>query len=142
MNFTLNASIWLTEEDYARLKQLHADLCRDREQARADALEEILDLARVVSSGDVPHDVVTMNSKVRFEDTRTGSAGVVTVVFPADADAADGRISVLSPVGAALLGLAEGDEIELPLPRGQTRHIRIVNVLYQPERGETADAAR
>jgi hypothetical protein len=54
-------------------------------------------------------------------------------VYPADARPADGRISVLSPVGAALLGESKGQEVELPLPHGQSRRIRILNVLYQPE---------
>lgn len=74
-----------------------------------------------------------MNSKVRFADTRTGETGVVTVVYPADMNASSGKISVLSPVGAALIGLQEGEEAELPLPHGETRRIRIESVLYQPE---------
>lgn len=131
----LNAAIWLTAHDYNRLKQLYADLTRQSAgpQAGLDTLEEILDLARVVAPETVAQNVVTMNSRVRFEDTRTGEAGIVTVAYPSEADAACGRISVLSPVGAALIGLAEGDETELPLPRGQTRRIRIASVIYQPE---------
>lgn len=135
MSTAVNAAIWLTEQDYNRLKRLFADLVRQSRgvQAGVDTLEEILDLARVVSSEQVSQDVVTMNSKVQFEDTRTGEAGIVTVVYPDDMDAASGRISVLSPVGAALIGLAEGEETELPLPHGRTRRIRIASVLYQPE---------
>jgi regulator of nucleoside diphosphate kinase len=78
-------------------------------------------------------NVVTMNSRVLFEDVRTQEKGTVTVVYPADADPSSGKISVLSPVGAALLGESEGGEVELPLPHGQTRRIRIDSVLYQPE---------
>jgi regulator of nucleoside diphosphate kinase len=74
-----------------------------------------------------------MNSRVQYEDVKTHEQGTVTIVYPADADAVSGRISVLSPVGAALLGEAEGSEVELPLPHGQTRRIRIESVLYQPE---------
>jgi regulator of nucleoside diphosphate kinase len=74
-----------------------------------------------------------MNSRVLFEDVRTHDQGTVTIVYPADADPGSGRISVLSPVGAALLGESEGEEVELPLPHGQTRRIRINSVLYQPE---------
>jgi regulator of nucleoside diphosphate kinase len=131
----VNAAIWLTHQDYTRLKQLYADLTRQSSgtQAGLDTLEEILDLARVVAPETVAQNVVTMNSRVRFEDTRTGEAGIVTVVYPSDADATCGRISVLSPVGAALIGLAEGDETELPLPHGHTRRIRIASVIYQPE---------
>jgi regulator of nucleoside diphosphate kinase len=74
-----------------------------------------------------------MNSRVLFEDVRTNEAGTVTIVYPADANPSEGRISVLSPVGAALLGEPEGRELELPLPHGQSRRIRIESVLYQPE---------
>ena len=131
----ISGAIWLTEQDYIRLKHLLAELARQstRMQAGVDTLEEILELARVVQPGKVPGNVVTMNSRVRYDDVRTHESGTVTLVYPADADSSEGRISVLSPVGAALLGESEGHEVELPLPHGQARRIRIVNVLYQPE---------
>jgi regulator of nucleoside diphosphate kinase len=131
----IHSSIWLTAQDYNRLRVLLADLARQSRgvQAGVEALEEILDLARVVNPEKVPHNVVTMNSRILFEDVHTGEHGTVTVVYPADVDATSGRISVLSPVGAALLGEAEGSEVELPLPHGQVRRIRISHVLYQPE---------
>lgn len=127
--------IWLTAQDYNRLKMLVTDLAGEsrRMQAGVDTLEEILDLARVVKSETVPGNVVTMNSRVQYEDLGTRDQGTVTIVYPVDAEPAAGRISVLSPVGAALLGEAEGNEVELPLPHGQTRRIRIRSVLYQPE---------
>jgi regulator of nucleoside diphosphate kinase len=130
-----NGVIWLTAQDYNRLKHLLADLTRQSRgmQAGVETLEDILDLARIVQPEKVPGNVVTMNSRVLFEDVTTRENGTVTVVYPTDADASSGRISVLSPVGAALLGEAEGAELELPLPHGQTRRIRINSVLYQPE---------
>jgi regulator of nucleoside diphosphate kinase len=137
----MNAALWLTEQDYNGLRQLLAELTRRSSgmQAGLETLEEILDLARVVGPEGMPDSVVTMNSRVLFEDVNTGDEGTVTIVYPADAEPSSGKISVLSPVGAALLGEAEGSEVELPLPRGQTRRIRIVNVLYQPEaQGEFA----
>jgi regulator of nucleoside diphosphate kinase len=137
----MNATLWLTEEDYNRLKLVLAELIRRSKgmQAGVETLEEILDLARVVGPEKMPDSIATMNSRVLFEDLRTGEEGTVTIVHPADADPSSGKISVLSPVGAALLGEAEGREIELPLPHGQTRRIRIMNVLYQPEtQGEFA----
>jgi regulator of nucleoside diphosphate kinase len=137
----MNAALWLTEQDYNRLKQLWVELTRRSRgmQAGVETLEEILDLARVVGPERMPESVVTMNSRVLFEDVRTGEDDTVTIVYPADADPSSGKISVLSPVGAALLGEAEGREIELPLPHGQMRRIRIMNVLYQPEtQGEFA----
>jgi len=131
----INGVIWLTAQDYNRLKHLLADLTRQSRgmQAGVETLEDILDLARIVQPEKVPGNVVTMNSRVLFEDVTTRENGTVTVVYPTDADASSGRISVLSPVGAALLGEAEGAELELPLPHGQTRRIRINSVLYQPE---------
>ena len=131
----VNGVIWLTEQDYNRLKHLLAALTRQSRgmQAGLDTLEEILDLARVVHQETVPQSVVTMNSRVLFRDLRTQEDGTVTVVYPTTADPSSGNISVLSPVGAALLGESEGNEVELPLPHGQSRRIRIMNVLYQPE---------
>ena len=128
-------STWLTAQDYNRLRLLLADLTRQSRsmQAGVDTLEEILDSARVVNPSTLPKNVVTMNSRVLFEDIRTGEQGTVTVVYPADVDPTSGKISVLSPVGAALLGETEGSKVELPLPHGQVRRIRISNVLYQPE---------
>lgn len=131
----INGVIWLTAQDYNRLRHLLAELTRRSRgmQAGVDTLEEILDLARVVHREKVPGNVVTMNSRVLFEDAHTDEQGTVTIVYPADVDPPSGKISVLSPVGAALLGEAEGSEVELPLPHGQLRRIRISNVLYQPE---------
>lgn len=138
---TTNTTIWLTDHDYTRLKHLLAELARQSRgmQAGLEMLEEILDSARIVDPDEVPENVVTMNSSVLFEDVVTREHGTVTIVYPADADPSAGRISVLSPVGAALIGECEGREVELPLPYGRTRRIRIVGVLYQPEaRGEFA----
>ena len=131
----IDGVISLTVQDYNRLRQLLAELTRQSRgmQAGSELLEEILDLARVVQPETVPGNVVTMNSRVLFEDLATLESGTVTIVYPADADPSSGRISILSPVGAALLGESEGAELELPLPHGQTRRIRISSVLYQPE---------
>jgi len=136
-----NIRIWLTEHDYTRLKHLVAQLARQSRgmQAGMETLEGILESARVVNPAGVPENVVTMNSRVLFEDVLTREHGTVTVVYPANSDPAAGKISVLSPVGAALLGETEGREVELPLPYGKTRRIRIIGVLYQPEaQGEFA----
>ncbi len=131
----INNVIWLTAQDYNRLRQLLVELTRQSRgiQAGVETLEDILELAHVVQPDKVPANVVTMNSRVLFKDVTTQENGTVTIVYPADADPSGGRISVLSPVGAALLGESEGEEVELPLPHGQRRRIRISSVLYQPE---------
>jgi len=130
-----DTTIWLTAQDYNRLRVLLGTLSRQSREAQAGvtALEEILDSARVVRPDRVPGNVVTMNSEVLYEDLHTGRRRTATIVYPSEADAASGRISVLSPVGGALLGETEGSQVELPLPNGQTRSIRIQGVLYQPE---------
>lgn len=127
--------IWLTEHDLNRLRYLIIDLTRTTRgmQAGIDTLEEILDLGRVVPVNEIPGNVVTMNSKVEFDDLDSGEERAVTIVYPEDADPADGKISVLSPVGIALLGLKEGVEAEMRLPHGRTGRIRILRVAYQPE---------
>ncbi|MBI4290116.1 MAG: nucleoside diphosphate kinase regulator [Betaproteobacteria bacterium] len=130
-----NAAIWVTDQDYNRLKRLLAGLMQQSRgmQAGVDTLEEVLDLARVVHPEKVPESVVTMNSRVLFEDLRTSEKSTVTIVYPDDADPSSGTISVLSPVGAALLGESEGAKVDLPLPHDRTRRIKIIDVLYQPE---------
>ena len=80
----------------------------------------------------MPDDVVTMNSEVVYEDSATGNQRVVRLVYPKDANASAGRVSVLAPVGAALLGLHVGQEIEWAVPGGIKR-IRVAEVRYQPE---------
>lgn len=130
-----NAAIWLTNYDLGQLRHLIADLTQRARgmQAGVEALEEILDLGRVVPPQDIPQDIVTMNSKVVFEDLESREQREAVVVYPQDADPQSGKISVLSPVGIALLGLAAGAETELPLPHGRTARIRIREVSYQPE---------
>lgn len=97
------------------------------------ALEAELGRARAVPSGKVPPDVVTMNSVVRVRDLIADEAVEYELVYPADADIDRGRISVLAPVGTALLGHRAGAVIEWRVPAG-LRRLRIEAVLYQPER--------
>lgn len=130
-----NTAICLTKYDLGKLRQLIADLTQRTRgmEASVDALEEILDLGRVVPPQDIPQDIVTMNSKVVFEDLESQERREAVIAYPQDADPQSGKISVLSPVGIALLGLAAGAETELPLPHGRVARIRIREVSYQPE---------
>jgi regulator of nucleoside diphosphate kinase len=96
-------------------------------------LEEELARAEIVAAENVPPTLVTMNSRVVFEDLQTHRRREVTVVYPQDADIDHGRISVMSPVGAALLGLSVGQEIDWSLPSGRTARFRIAEIPYQPE---------
>ena len=97
------------------------------------ALEAELGRARVIPAGEVPADVVTMNSVVRLRDLDSDEMEVYELVYPTDTDMALNRISILAPIGTAILGYRLGDVIEWPVPAG-LRRLRVEEVLYQPER--------
>ncbi|CAG0942335.1 Regulator of nucleoside diphosphate kinase [Gammaproteobacteria bacterium] len=99
-----------------------------------NALEEELARAEIVEPKDLPPTVVTMNSTVRFEVESSSEEFRLTLVYPKDVDASGTTISILAPVGSALLGLSQGDAIEWPKPGGGTLRVRIKEVAYQPER--------
>ncbi|MEO9163908.1 MAG: nucleoside diphosphate kinase regulator [Casimicrobiaceae bacterium] len=123
----------ITESDFALLYDL----------ASHEHLADELDNAEVVDSRRIPPDVVTMNSRLLFKDQTTGETREVTIVFPQDADAPNGKVSVLAPVGTALLGLAENQSIVWPFPDGSKRCLRVLEVIYQPESdGELLREAR
>jgi len=121
-------SIIVTDLDLARLRTVldHHDV------PTAEALDAELHRAVVVPQREVPADVVTMNSDVVYEDESTGARRTVRVVYPRDADAGRGWVSVLAPIGSALLGLRVGQHIDWNVPAGR-RRLRIVEVPYQPE---------
>ncbi len=98
------------------------------------ALEAELDRAEVVDPKDVPSTVVTMNSTVKFKVASSAEEFCLTLVYPKDVDPKADNISILAPVGSALLGLSQGDEIEWPKPGGGVLRVRIEEVIYQPER--------
>lgn len=103
--------------------------------AQADgyaALREELDRAEVREPTHMPADVVTMNSQVVVEDESHGERLTLTLVYPSAAGEA-GHVSVLAPVGSALLGLAKGQTIDWPMPDGRVRHLRVAEISYQPE---------
>jgi len=132
-------SIYLTQTDLDRLTDLLEAYAAGSGGRRFDKLEEELVRAIVVSQERIPSDTVTMNSRVVFEDETTGERREVTLVYPANADISAGRISILVPVGTALLGLSVGQSIEWELPSGQKRRYRVIDVPYQPEAAGKAD---
>jgi regulator of nucleoside diphosphate kinase len=115
------------------LQRLVETWSNTRDRDAADALADELDRAEVVLAESVAGTLVTMNSRVVFRDEETGETREVSLVYPSESDPDRGRISVLSPVGSALLGLSVGQTIDWPLPRGQLKRIRVVEVVYQPE---------
>ena len=98
-----------------------------------DALEAELARANVVDPTEVPPTIVTMNSTVRFSVESTQNEFELTLVYPKDVDASGKTISILAPVGGALLGLSQGDEIEWPKPGGGVLKVKITGIVYQTE---------
>ncbi|MDD2219143.1 MAG: nucleoside diphosphate kinase regulator [Desulfoplanes sp.] len=126
--------IFITAFDKKRLDELIAVARAFGEHVRDDLddLAEELGRANVVEPTEVPANVVTMNSKVILHDLHTSEDVTYVLVFPNEADVSSGAISVLAPIGTAILGYREGDSVEWPVPAG-IRQIRIEKVLYQPE---------
>lgn len=120
--------IIITDADLQRL----LPMLEQNDSPASDALDTELHRAMIVPQDRVPADVVTMNSEVVYEDLETGQRRTVRVVYPKDADARSGRVSVLAPIGSALLGLRVGQTIEWEVPTG-TKRIRVVEVRFQPE---------
>ncbi len=99
-----------------------------------EELEQELSRAKVVEPTEVPDNIVTMNSTVRFFVETTQKEFELTLVYPKDIDANGKCISILAPVGSAMLGLAIGNQIEWPKPGGGVLKVKISEILYQPER--------
>jgi regulator of nucleoside diphosphate kinase len=123
----------ITEADHDRLSHL---VVRQQQQHRITLAAE-LGRGKVVPASDVPKDVVTMHSRVRVR--RVGDSDgdgdgpeTYTLVYPEEADFSAGKLSVLAPMGTALLGARAGQEVEFEAPAG-TRRIKVLKVLYQPE---------
>jgi regulator of nucleoside diphosphate kinase len=126
--------IYITEQDKTRLQNLIArsGVGDDSDRQDLEALSAELSRAKIVASQDIPPDIVTMNSRVVLRDLDTDEQMTYILAFPHDANIDLGRISILAPIGTAILGYAKGDVIKWAVPSG-TRHIRVEEILYQPE---------
>ena len=126
--------IYITKEDYDRLRRLvdgrRAGDYRDAEYLNILDLE--LERAEIVERSAVPRDVVTMNSQIRLKDLDTNEVKTYRLVFPTQVQG-ENAISVLAPIGTAMLGYQVGDVIEWRVPKG-LRRLKVLEVLYQPER--------
>ncbi len=125
-------NIFVTAEDRKRLIGMMQVSATPRDREDMGELLSEIHRATVVPASDIPPDVITMNSQARLLDLDQGTTLEYTLVYPHDADFAKGRISVLAPIGAAMLGYRVGDEIEWTVPGG-VRHLRVESVAYQPE---------
>lgn len=110
-----------------------ADYVRLRQYALSDALAEELDRAIVVEREQIPNDVVTMHARCTYIDTRIGMQREIELVYPDEADSTMGKISVLTPVGSALIGLKVGQEITWEFPDGSMRCLMVASVSQRTE---------
>lgn len=126
--------IFITEFDRDRLEELIevAEEFGGKDRKDLRDLQEELDRAKIVKPQEVPPNVVTMNSRVLLRDMDTSDEMTCTLVFPRNANIDSGSISVLAPVGTAILGYTEGSLVEWDVPSGRKR-ILIGKILYQPE---------
>lgn len=123
--------ITVTENDYDRIDAL-LDKTGDDAPGIRELRAELL-RAEVVTSDQMPADVVTMNSTVHFENIDTGKRFEMALVYPRDIDGHPGKVSILAPVGSALLGLAVGQTIHWQGPGGNALQLRVLEVHNQPE---------
>lgn len=130
-------TLYITAIDKERLHELIISTRKNAAESEIHLrdLEAELEKAIIVQSKDIPKDTVTMDSQVYIKDLDTQEEIVYTIVFPAYSDIKQNRISVLSPVGTALLGYRVGDDIEWKVPGG-IRKLKIKKILYQPEAAE------
>ncbi len=127
-------SIQITEFDLQRLNKLLRE-AQHTDYRGSEYLAELraeLDRAQIVPSQAVSHEVVTMNSKVVLLDPLTRKEETFTLVFPEDADIGQGKISILAPIGTAMLGGELGDSFKSKAPAGK-RRMKVKRIIYQPE---------
>lgn len=123
---TNKTAIYISNEDHVRLRPL-ADALPDAKAGGQPSLKAELERAILLPKGELPEGVVTMDSKVRIQDLSTGEEEELFLVWPHRADPAREWISVLSPIGTALIGFRVGNEVTWPTPGGQ-RNLKIVAV--------------
>lgn len=128
-------TIVVSRLDCDRIESLLDAAERDRPDAGANAkrLREELARAELREPADMPDDVITMNSTARFRDEASGAERDMTLVYPRDADGSGQQVSILAPVGSALLGLRVGQVIDWPMPGGTHVQLRVLDIHYQPE---------
>ena len=131
----MERDIIVTAKDYERLRKLIAE---EREFGKTvdplelRDLEQELNRAVIAKAEDIPSDIITMNSQFVLEDMDSGEETTYRLVYPEYADFLENRISIIAPVGTAILGYREGDEIKWSIPTGVAR-LKIKKVMYQPE---------
>ena len=132
---TMNRKIIITETDRKRLNAvIGARNVSERERTELKALQHELERAEVIPPNEIPADVITMYSRAALRDLDTNETMEFTLVFPHEADIDAGKISVLAPLGTAMLGYRVGDDFEWQVPNG-IRRLKVTDVVFQPEAG-------
>jgi len=126
--------IYITKYDMDRLLDLIEGLRATPKAAKLnlDLLEKEINEGILVEPENVPEDVITMNSKVNVTDIDSGEKMTYMLVFPSEANISKNKLSILAPLGMALLGYRKGDIIEWAVPSGM-RKLRVEEIIYQPE---------
>lgn len=122
--------IVVSSTDYNRLGAMLDNLPQTE---ITDLLTAELERARILETEQMPPDVVMMHTTVKFTVLSTGRESTYTLAYPREVNGSADKLSVLSPVGSALIGLSVGQEIEWPLPGGKATRVRIDKVVRQPE---------
>lgn len=126
--------IYITQDDYNRLVVMISE--REKSAAKDSSylvsLRQELDRATIVPSDKIPPQIITMHSRARLKDMDSGEEMVYTLVFPDEADAAANKVSILAPVGTAMIGCKAGDTVTWLVPAG-TRRLKVMKIMYQPE---------
>ena len=131
--FTSEKDIVITTADFDRLQRVLASpRHRTADAALLLTLKEELGRGAIVEAGEVPRSIVTMHSQVRVRDLDEDESEIYTLVYPEEADMNAGKLSVLAPLGAALLGTRAGQIVRYEAPAG-SRRLKIQKILYQPE---------
>jgi len=126
-----HSPIYIGKDDYSKLRRMLVIALHSNDSGALSKLGKELDRSAVITSDAVPSDLVTMDSSVEFEDLTTGEIEECTLVFPERADAAIKRISVLAPLGIALIGCRVGDIAWWATPAG-TRQLKVRRVTPAP----------
>lgn len=130
---SLQPSLTISSLDTERIENMLESMSSDVFPGK-DKLEAELARATIVEPKNMPANIVTMNSTVKFKEIHSGKEFSLTLVYPQAVASVENTISILAPIGAAIIGLKEGDQIDWPKAGGGTLSVQIIEVLYQPER--------
>lgn len=126
--------ITLTEIDYNRIHSLiEQQLSNSPSSKEIEILEEEIEEARILDPEEIPSDLVTMNTKVKYLNVSEEKEHEITIVYPKFADSSRGFVSVTAPLGMALLGHREEEEIDWAFPDGSVKRLKVIKIIHRTE---------